>query len=159
LIFCANSTTGIYGILMTEVNFTVFEASWEKHQHEIRFIRTQVFVHEQRVPEELEWDGLDDTAIHVLAFTSDQIPAGTARLLISGQIGRMAVLKQYRNMGIGTAMLIKLIQIAASHNINPLFLNAQLHAIRFYEKHGFIPDGGIFDDAGIPHRKMIHNSL
>ena len=159
MIFCANSTTGIYGILMTEVNFTVFEASWEKHQHEIRFIRTQVFVLEQRVPEELEWDGLDDTAIHVLAFTSGQIPAGTARLLISGQIGRMAVLKQYRNMGIGTAILVKLIQIAASHNINPLFLNAQLHAIRFYEKHGFIPDGGIFDDAGIPHRKMIHNSL
>jgi len=159
LIFCANSTTGISGILMTEANFTVCETSWEKRQHEIRFIRTQVFIFEQGVPEELEWDGLDETAIHVLALTTDQIPVGTARLLTSGQIGRMAVLKQNRNMGIGTAILVKLIQIAAGHNINPLFMNAQLHAIRFYEKHGFIPDGGIFDDAGIPHHKMIHNSL
>lgn len=143
---------------MTDTGFIVNEVNWTQHQHEIRFIRTQVFIFEQRVPEALEWDGMDDTAIHVLAFTADQIPAGTARLLSSGQIGRMAVLKHYRNRGTGTAMLIRLLQIAARENITPLFLNAQLHAIRFYEKHGFIADGGVFDDAGIPHRRMIHGS-
>lgn len=144
---------------MTEKNYSVIEADWQEYGDIIQLIRTQVFIIEQRVRQELEWDGLDETAIHVLAFSADEIPVGTARLLHTGQIGRMAVLKPYRKTGIGSAMLTRLFQIAARDNISPLFLNAQLHAIRFYEKYGFVADGSIFDDAGIPHRKMIHNSL
>jgi predicted GNAT family N-acyltransferase len=150
------SINAVFIILMSEKDISVIETGWQDYRDIIRLIRTQVFIIEQQVPEELEWDGLDEEAMHVVAGNRHGIFTGTARLLSTGQIGRMAVLKQYRHRGVGTAMLIKLLQVAARENITPLFLNAQLHAIRFYEKHGFIADGGIFDDAGIPHRRMIH---
>ena len=157
-IFCANFSTGTSGTLTAKVESIVAQASWVELQEEIKFVRTQVFIIEQCVPENLEWDGLDDTAIHVLATSMDNKPVGTARLLASGQIGRMAVLKHLRGRGIGTALLKKLIQLATDNAVHPLFLNAQIHAIGFYERHGFIPASDVFDDAGIPHRKMIPGS-
>jgi predicted GNAT family N-acyltransferase len=141
---------------MSEKNISVIEAGWQDYRDIIRLIRTQVFIIEQQVPEALEWDGLDEEAMHVVARNRHGIFTGTARLLSTGQIGRMAVLKEHRHQGAGAAMLFRLIRIAAGKNIQPLFLNAQLHAVRFYEKYGFIADGGIFDDAGIPHHRMIY---
>ena len=135
--------------------FSIKQVEWTDNLDVLRGIRTVVFVEEQNVPQEEEWDGRDDTAIHVLAMTPDGKPVGTARLLDSGQIGRMAVLRDYRNHGIGGSMLNQLVKIAAENNIGNLFLNSQFDAIPFYKKFGFIEQGETFMEAGILHRKMI----
>ena len=141
---------------MNEHDYPVLIVTWSKNRDEIEPIRNQVFIIEQNVPVELEWDGLDAEAIHVIAYNRSGMPAGTARLLCTGQVGRMAVLPEERNRGIGSAMLRTLIQHAKTNSIGPLFLHAQTHAIKFYENHGFKQSGGIFYEAGIPHCKMIH---
>lgn len=136
-------------------NFTIEQVTWTDNLDILRGIRTTVFVEEQNVPQEEEWDGQDDTAIHVLAMMSNGKPVGTARLLESGQIGRMAVLHDYRKRGIGGSMLSRLLKIAAENNIRNLFLNSQFEAIPFYKKFGFIEQGETFMEAGILHRKMV----
>ena len=136
-------------------NYLVEPVAWQENLDILRSIRTDVFVVEQHVPIEEEWDGLDEEALHVLALTPDRKPVGTARLLASGQIGRMAVLAEYRKQGIGSAMLRRLLEIASDNNIDNLFLNAQVDAIEFYKRLGFIEQGEIFMEAGIKHRKMI----
>ena len=83
-----------------------------------------------------------------------ELPVGTARLLDDGHIGRMAVLRPWRRRGIGSRMLETLIEVARQTGKSGCALNAQTHALGFYERHGFVAEGGIFDDAGIPHRHM-----
>lgn len=135
--------------------YTVEPVTWQDNLDILRNIRTTVFVNEQLVPIEEEWDGQDEDALHVLALANGRKPVGTARLLASGQIGRMAVLPEYRKQGIGSAMLIRLLEIASDNNIDNLFLNAQVDAIEFYKRLGFVEQGEIFMEAGIKHRKMI----
>ena len=136
-------------------NFTVEPISWQDNMNTLRNIRSDVFVKEQRVPPEEEWDGRDENALHVLAVTLEGKPVGTARLLDSGQIGRMAVLREYRKQGIGGAMLRRLLELAEEHKISNLFLNAQISAVGFYKRFGFVEEGDTFMEAGIIHRKMI----
>ena len=127
---------------------------WQDEKSSLEYIRKTVFIDEQKVPIELEWDGLDATAYHVLAKSTARKPAGTGRLLQSGQIGRMAVLREYRGKGAGTAILKCLLQLADSMKIPEVFLNSQLQAVPFYRKHGFITAGEIFNEAGIAHCRM-----
>jgi predicted GNAT family N-acyltransferase len=101
----------------------------------------------------MEWDEYDETCIHVLAFSNGE-PIATGRILDTGQIGRMAVLKEYRNKRVGTKMLEEILDVAVSKNMKMVFLNSQIDAINFYKKFGFVEEGGVFDDAGIPHLKM-----
>ena len=136
------------------MNVHVHEVSWESHQTELRAIRNTVFIEEQNVPRELEWDGMDETSIHFIAETSDGDVIGTARLMPSGQIGRMAILISYRGHGIGRRMLEMAIQSAHRTGMKEVFLHAQSYALEFYLKAGFIPDGLEFEEAGIPHRSM-----
>ncbi len=120
-------------------------------------IRHEVFVLEQHVPDEEEMDDLDERAIHVLA-TMEGAPVGTGRLILesaeTARIGRMAVLRDRRRQGIGRAMLERLTEIAVARGVRTLTLAGQLHAIPFYERFGFVAEGGIFLDAGIEHRTM-----
>ena len=99
-----------------------------------------VFVVEQRVPPEEEMDELDAEAIHVLAFLDGE-PGGTGRLLLgedgTARIGRMAVLEPYRYRGVGSAILLKLMDIARERGVRNVTLAGQLHAIPFYERFGF----------------------
>ena len=133
----------------------VTEAGWRTEQAAIRAIRHRVFVREQHVPEELEEDGEDGACWHVLGYHADSKAAvATGRLLPSGQIGRMAVLAAYRGSGLGGAMLQQLLTIAEREGVAPVWLSAQQHAIPFYERHGFTCEGPVYDEAGIPHRKM-----
>jgi len=138
--------------------FSVALVSWHKHQAALAMIRTSVFMDEQMVPPELEWDGLDDAAIHVLATTPDGKPIGCGRMLITtddpGHIGRMAVLQPWRGQGVGSTLLIALLNAAQNHALKKLNLDAQVTAIGFYEHHGFSAHGPEFMDAGIPHRHM-----
>ena len=131
----------------------ISQVEWSVMEAQLRTIRTRVFIEEQNVPEELEWGDDDIDCIHLLANKNSEYIA-TARLLKTGQIGRMAVLNPYRRQGIGSKMLEKLISIAKDMDIKTVFLNAQTDAVGFYQRFGFQETGGIFDDAGIPHIRM-----
>ena len=130
------------------------QVDWELEQDRIMSIRNEVFVIEQAVPMEEEMDGLDKQCWFVLAEDDKGHPIGTGRLLPSGKIGRMAVLKFYRNRGVGSAILTALIKLALENNLTDLYLHGQIHAKQFYNNHGFIEEGAVFDEAGIPHIKM-----
>ncbi len=131
---------------------------WNQAVSEAHPIRTSVFVLEQCVPAELELDQFDLKAHHALAYIKDQC-IGTARLVEQldgkGQIGRMAVLNSHRKQGIGRQLLSALIELGRFRGIVEFELHAQVSAIPFYEKFGFLPYGSIYDEAGIPHRNMI----
>ncbi|AVI62767.1 GNAT family N-acetyltransferase [Halomonas sp. GFAJ-1] len=116
-------------------------------------IRCTVFIEEQRVPQEEEWDGRDAECRHFLATLNGQ-PVGTARLLPDGHIGRVAVLPSARGTGIGYQLMEAAIQAAREAGHAKAELSAQLHALAFYERLGFVAYGEIFMDAGIPHRDM-----
>ena len=134
-------------------NFSVLQTEFHTTPG-IKTVREQVFIHEQHVPEELEWDEHDTKATHVVAMDTNNQVIGTARMLADGHIGRMAVLAAWRKTGIGSAMLGKLLAIAKEHGLSKVFLHAQTSAVGFYEKHGFNALGEEFMDAGIPHRYM-----
>lgn len=127
---------------------------WEEAEPALRLIRTAVFIHEQRVPEVLEWDEFDAISVHLLACDAAGQPIGTARLLPDGHIGRMAVLKEWRGQGFGSAMLRKLLQELTRRHQQKAQLNAQTNAVPFYEKFGFQVLGEEFMEVGIPHVKM-----
>ena len=134
--------------------FSVRRVSWDKEQAALRAIRFQVFVVEQRVPVELEWDGLDPRCVHVLAANANGGAIGTARLLPEGRIGRIAVLQAWRRNGVGSALLHSLVKTARARGGPHVVLHAQSHIVSFYAKHGFIAEGPEFTEAGIPHRAM-----
>ncbi|MGE6605156.1 GNAT family N-acetyltransferase [Halomonas sp. NPDC076908] len=126
---------------------------WETLGAAASEIRRRVFIEEQNVPQEEEWDGLDSECQHFLAMLDDQ-PVGTARLLPDAHIGRVAVLKEARGTGIGVLLMRAAIE-AARHAGHPeVTLSAQVHALAFYEQLGFVAHGEEFMDAGIPHREM-----
>ncbi|MDX1345730.1 MAG: GNAT family N-acetyltransferase [Sedimenticolaceae bacterium] len=137
---------------MTSSDYRVELVNWQDASGELSAIRRLVFMDEQGVPAELEWDGLDTTATHAKATSLAGETIGTARLLPDGQIGRMAVLAQWRGIGVGTAMLQRLIAHAPVRE--RLFLNAQTSAESFYRRNGFEAEGEIFTEAGIPHIRM-----
>ena len=140
---------------MNDRCFKIRKANWTGDKAALRAVRRQVFVMEQLVPEELDCDDLDAAALHLLAVDNKGNPIGTARLLPSGQIGRMAVLKTWRGRGVGGALLSTLLGMSRSGNRPPPFLNAQVNAIGFYRRHGFRCSGDEFVEAGIVHRKML----
>jgi len=129
-------------------------ADWKTDNDDLINIRRRVFIEEQKVPEELEWDEFDDTSIHFLA-TLDEKAVAVARLKPDGQIGRMAVLAEHRDQGLGSLLLQFVLQQAAKQKLNEVYLHAQTTAIRFYEKQGFATCGEIFYEADIPHREML----
>ena len=139
---------------MTNLNFMIRAASWQDDLEKLRKIRDEVFVVEQQVPLELEWDEIDPECDHVLAVDKAGTPIGTGRLLPDGHIGRMAVLKSWRKQGVGSALLTALLDLARSKNMREAVLNAQVSAQPFYEAHGFVANGPVFDEAGIPHIEM-----
>jgi len=138
--------------------FTVKPVYWNTSEKLLGAIRTKVFVEEQGVPVELEWDGLDEHAYHVLAFAADGTPIGTGRLLQDAHIGRMAVLKEWRGRGVGSAMLDVLLVAANKMGYGEVKLNAQTRALNFYLRKGFTLQGEEFMDAGIPHISMVRTT-
>jgi len=128
---------------------------WKDCKQSLSLIRRKVFIEEQNVPEALEWDEFDNTATHVLVSTDNDTPIATGRIKADGHIGRMAVLKQYRNQGLGSGILLTLLNTAMQNKLNTVYLHAQVTAIAFYEKHGFTCSSEEFLDAGIPHKSMI----
>jgi predicted GNAT family N-acyltransferase len=128
--------------------------NWHTQQAQAVPLRHAVFVLEQHVPLELELDEMDALSVHALAMHGDEA-VGTARLLPDGHVGRMAVLPAWRGQGVGSALLQALLEHARSQGHAQVLLNAQVHAAGFYARHGFVQQGGVFDDAGIPHVEMV----
>ncbi|GAB1260041.1 GNAT family N-acetyltransferase [Aurantivibrio plasticivorans] len=127
---------------------------WQDASEALRDIREKVFIHEQRVPFYLEWDGLDPNAIHFLVRDSNQSPVGCSRLLSDGQVGRVAVLERLRRQGIGHALMQFVIRYAEEHAYPDLFLHSQVSAQAFYEALGFVAYGDVYEEAGIQHISM-----
>ncbi|MFI5760781.1 GNAT family N-acetyltransferase [Streptomyces sp. NPDC051563] len=129
-------------------------------------VRTEVFVVEQSVPESLEYDEYDEIALHVLAEGPDGVPLGTGRLLHGpralgktgspevGSLGRLAVGKAARGLGVGVALVRAIEGEAGRLGLSAVDLGAQTHAMGFYERLGYEAYGPEFQDAGIPHRAM-----
>lgn len=133
----------------------IVTGDWDALKQALISLRTEVFIVEQKVPVALEWDEDDATALHVLLRDNDDSPMGCARLLPSGQIGRMAVLAQRRREGLGSMLLEAAEEVARKQQKDRVFLHAQVHALPFYIKHGYEITSDEFIDAGIPHRAMI----
>ena len=127
--------------------------SWERARQLASPIRFQVFVREQRVPAEIELDDMDAPSLHAIAFENERA-IGTGRLLPDGHIGRMAVLKKWRGQGVGGAILQRLLAAARERGDREIELFAQTHAIPFYRRYGFVENGEVFEEAGIPHQAM-----
>ena len=134
--------------------FNVREATWAQDQSVLSNLRKVVFIIEQNVPQEEEWDGNDEDSWHWLATDDEDRPIGTARLLPLGQIGRMAVIQEYRGLKVGQALLEAAVEKARRLGFESVYLNAQSHALGFYERSGFVTEGEEFMEAGIPHQRM-----
>jgi predicted GNAT family N-acyltransferase len=128
-------------------------ATWEADRIKLQRIRRTVFIEEQQVPESDEWDHDDAVSAHVLVRLNRE-PVGTGRLNPAGKIGRIAVIAGVRGRGIGALILRRLLDEARRRGIRRPHLHAQLQAVPFYERLGFRSEGGVFDEAGIPHVRM-----
>ena len=138
------------------MNITTIICDYESNTEDICAIRYEVFVEEQNVPEELEIDGLDNEAKHVLAFVNE-VPVGTGRILSDGHIGRVAVLEKHRGLGIGKLIMKELIKCAQDMRLEKVWLSSQWHAHSFYLDLGFVCVGEIYEEAGINHIKMFRS--
>jgi predicted GNAT family N-acyltransferase len=137
-------------------NLKVEIVKWIDSHTQLKNIREQVFIQEQKVTPELEWDGMDEKAMHFLVF-KDEEAIGCARAIVLKnymQLGRMAVLKKYRDMGVGSALLEKAIVTAKLNQLSSIHISAQCNALDFYVKFGFEVMSDIYLDAEILHRDM-----
>jgi predicted GNAT family N-acyltransferase len=138
----------------TAPDFSVSAVDYATDREALRAVREAVFVHEQGVPLELELDAQDPDCLHVLARDAEGRPIGTGRLTPAHTLGRMAVLPEWRGKGIGAAMLAALTELARERRWNAIELHAQVDAIGFYLRHGYLPVGPRYMEAGIEHQSM-----
>lgn len=150
---------------MTEIAIRVVDG--DEDMALARGVRHEVFVVEQNVPEELEYDEYDATSLHLLAVDADGAALGTARLIsgaealgktggIEGRVllGRLAVVKAARGTGLGVRLVRAVEELGRSHGAREVELHAQVQALGFYERLGYAAEGPVYDDAGIAHRTM-----
>jgi YbgC/YbaW family acyl-CoA thioester hydrolase len=139
----------------------VKQGDWSEFGREARSIREAVFIDEQRIPAELEWDDADQGGLHALAVNRFGLALGTGRLLTQapgiGKIGRMAVRSSLRGSGLGSALLGALVEAARGRGDHEVILHAQASAVPFYVRAGFVARGDTFDEAGIPHVEMARS--
>ena len=127
---------------------------WARAEAQVMPVRMAVFVVEQGVPEDIERDAFDAVSRHAIARDEAGAVVATGRLLPDGHIGRMAVAASLRGKGVGGVVLEALVAEAARTGLAKVALNAQVHALAFYRRHGFAEYGDVFMEAGIPHRAM-----
>jgi YbgC/YbaW family acyl-CoA thioester hydrolase len=133
--------------------------TWDQLGREAQAIRTAVFVEEQKIPAELEWDAADAACLHAVAYNRLGMALATGRLLEHApgvaRIGRMAVLQPLRGGGVGAAVLDALTAAARERGEHEVLLHAQASAVAFYKRAGFTARGAAFEEAGIPHQEMV----
>ncbi len=133
--------------------------TWDALAEGARQVRTEVFLQEQRIPVEMEWDEADATAVHAVAYNRLGMPLATGRLIQQAtgvaRVGRMAVTRVQRGAGLGRDLLHALLKVAEQRGDREVMLHAQRSAEGFYAGEGFVPRGAPFDEAGIPHVEMV----
>lgn len=133
--------------------FMIRTGSWDELQNDTKLIREQVFIQEQQIAAEDEWDVEDAVSLHFVVYDKDQ-PIATARLLQNNSVGRVAVLKSHRGLGIGKLLMQQIIQQAKHEQREFLKLSSQVHAMQFYAGLGFKVEGEQYLDCAIPHIDM-----
>ena len=128
--------------------------TWDRMRDWATPIRMEVFVLEQHVAPLEELDDMDAACLHAVAFDVQGRAVGTGRLLPDGHVGRMAVSREFRGQGLGSAILAMLVTEARGLGYHAVALHAQTHARGFYERHGFVAEGDEFEEANIPHILM-----
>ncbi len=136
------------------VEYRIEEGDWTTLGAPAMTVRENVFIVEQGVPAAIERDAHDAASHHAVAFGPQGEPIGTGRLLPDGHIGRMAVLREWRGRGVGTALFERLLAMASAAGMREIQLNAQTRAAGFYARFGFAISGAEFIEAGIPHVTM-----
>ncbi|WP_435217186.1 GNAT family N-acetyltransferase [Streptomyces sp. bgisy034] len=152
---------------MSPVTYAVRVADDPADREACFAVRKEVFVVEQGVPQQIEYDAHDADAVHVLAVREDGLPLGTGRLLYGeaaaaktdgdlsvGSLGRLAVTQEARGLGVGAALVRAIEDAARARGLAAVDLHAQTHALGFYERLGYVAYGPEFPDAGMPHRAM-----
>ncbi len=134
--------------------FSVSLVSWHDGEQLLKAVREAVFMREQGVSAELEWDGLDENCRHALVLSHNGEAIGCGRMLVNGHIGRIAVLASWRKRMVGTAIMEALLDYARSHDYVQVDVDAQTYAMPFYRRFDFVEEGEIFMDAGMPHIRM-----
>lgn len=134
--------------------FTVSAVSWHDGELMLRSVREAVFIREQGITQEQEWDGLDEGCRHVLVLSHHGAAIGCARMFADGHIGRLAVLPTWRKQKVGTAIIEAMLDYARAHDYPQVDVDAQIHAVPFYQGFDFVKEGEVFLDAGLPHIKM-----
>jgi predicted GNAT family N-acyltransferase len=135
--------------------------SWQELGRDAQAIRTAVFVDEQKIPAEMEWDEADAGCVHAVALNRLGMPLATGRLLEHApgvaKIGRMAVVQTMRGSRVGRSVLDALLKAARARGDREVVLHAQLSAAPFYARAGFSERGEVFEEAGIPHVEMARS--
>ena len=148
----------LLGFEAGEAMLDVRVGDWATLGAQAQAIRTAVFIEEQKIPVEMEWDEADATCVHAVAFNRLGLPLATGRLLQHApqvaRIGRMASAQTVRGSGVGRAVLDALMQAARTRGDREVLLHAQTSASNFYARAGFTPRGPVFDEAGIAHIEM-----
>ena len=134
--------------------YAIRVVSWRAGRERLQEIRNEVFIVEQGVPAELEWDAADAFSRHALALDHAGAAIGCARLLPDGSIGRVAVRRNWRGCGVGRALLLRLVDVAGYAGFRSVALNARSDTCEFYARHGFVARGAEFTEAGILHQRM-----
>jgi predicted GNAT family N-acyltransferase len=138
------------------MNVQLILGDWHMQRADAQAVRYDVFVIKQKVPLDMEWDEMDASCVHAVAYDDGKAIA-TGRLLPDGHIGRMAVMKAMRGHGVGGVILEALMAEAKKRGDRAVMLNAQTHAEPFYLRFGFVRFGEEFMEAGIPHIQMRHD--
>ncbi|GLG82669.1 GNAT family N-acetyltransferase [Acinetobacter calcoaceticus] len=133
--------------------YKIITGGWEQLEKDAKLIREQVFIQEQGIAPEDEWDDLDAMVLHFIVYDREQ-PIATARLLPQHSVGRVAVLLPYRKQGVGKILMQHIIDYARQQNLPYLKLSAQTYVTAFYEALGFVVQGEEYLDCGIPHIDM-----
>lgn len=134
--------------------FSVSLVNWHDGEPLLRAVREAVFIREQAIPPELEWDGVDDQCRHALVLSSQGEAIGCGRIMANGHIGRIAVLPKWRKQKVGTAIVEALLDYARANDYAQVDVDAQTYAVPFYRSFEFNEEGEVFLDAGLPHIKM-----
>jgi len=145
-------------IAKKNMTYSIIAADWQTHRESLRKIRDIVFIQEQQVPIADEWDDKDETAMHFLVVNAQGEAVACARVLLENKllhVGRVAVLIEYRQAGIGRRLMQFILEWSVKeHPDYKVYLHAQTSRIAFYEHLNFIAHGNVFMDAGIPHIEM-----
>ena len=134
-------------------SYNIVSGTWQDLKQHAEVIRRAVFIDEQNIAEADEWDDQDNISLHFIVFDANKAIA-TARLLQNDSVGRVAVLEEFRGLGIGKLLMLEIIAQAKQQQRKKLQLSAQQHAISFYENLGFKVEGDFYSDCGIPHINM-----